>query len=67
MQFWIKCTLFGTAESYHVNISLVGWMKREGNKTVLEFVGSSAQRIEVNETPDDILAIHLGSAGSRNA
>jgi hypothetical protein len=67
MQFWIKCTLFGTAEPYHVNIALVGAMKREGNRTVLEFVGSSAQRIEVNETPDDILAIHLGSAGSRNA
>ena len=67
MQFWIKCTLFGTAEPYHINISLVGGMKREGDKTILEFVGGNAQRIEVNETPEEILAIHLGAAGIRNA
>jgi hypothetical protein len=62
MQFWIKCTRFETAETYHVNISLVGAMRREGDKTILEFVGSNAQTIEVNETPEEILAIHLGSA-----
>jgi hypothetical protein len=61
MRFWIKCTRFGTAEAYHVNISLVGGMWRDGEKTVLEFVGSNAQTIDVNETPEDILAIHLGT------
>jgi hypothetical protein len=35
-------------------------MRREGDKTVLEFVGSNAQTIDVSETPEDILAIHLG-------
>jgi hypothetical protein len=62
MQFWIKCTRFGTRDPYHVNISLVGGMRREGDKTILEFVGSNAQTIEVNETPEEILAIHLGSS-----
>lgn len=60
MQFWIKCTRFGTGDAYHVNISLVGGMRRDGEKTILEFVGSNAQTIDVNETPEDILAIHLG-------
>jgi hypothetical protein len=60
MRFWIKCTRFGTGEAYHVNISLVGGMSREGDKTVLEFVGSNAQTIDVSETPEEILAIHLG-------
>ncbi|BBB96450.1 MULTISPECIES: hypothetical protein [Bradyrhizobium] len=62
MQFWIKCTRFGKAEPYYVNISLVGGMSREGGKTILEFVGSNAQTIEVNETPEEILAIHLGAS-----
>jgi hypothetical protein len=44
-----------------VNISHVGGMSRNGEKTILEFVGSNAQTIEVNETPEEILAIHLGS------
>jgi hypothetical protein len=61
MRFWIKCTRFGTGEAYYVNISLVGGMRRDGEKTVLEFVGSNAQTIDVSETPDDILAIHLGT------
>ena len=43
-----------------MNISLVGGMRRDGNKTVIEFVGSNAQTIDVNETPEEILAIHLG-------
>ena len=50
MQFWIKCTRFGTGEAYHVNISLVGGMRRDGEKTILEFVGSNAQTIDVSET-----------------
>jgi hypothetical protein len=41
-----------------VNISLVGGMSRDGEKTIQEFVGSNAQTIEVNETPEEILAIH---------
>ena len=60
MRFWIRCTRFGTGEAYHVNISLVGAMRREGRKTILEFVGSNARTIDVNETPEKILAIHLG-------
>ena len=63
MQFWSKCTRFGKADPYYVNISLVGGMSREGKKTILEFVGSNAQIIEVNETPEQILAIHLGGSG----
>lgn len=62
MQFWIKCTRFDTAEPYYVNISLVGGMSRDGDKTILEFVGSDAQTIEVDETPEEILAIHLGAS-----
>ena len=46
--------------SFRVNISLVGGMRREGRKTILEFVGSNAQTISVKETPEEILAIHLG-------
>jgi hypothetical protein len=60
VRFWIRCTRFGTGEAYHVNISLVGGMRREGGKTILEFVGSNAQTISVKETPEEILAIHLG-------
>ena len=61
MQFWIKCTRFGTGNAYYVNISLVGGMWRDGEKTILEFVGSNAQTIDVSETPEDILAIHFGA------
>jgi hypothetical protein len=61
MRFWIKCTRFGKVDAYYVNISLVGGMRREGEKTILEFVGSNAQTIDVNETPEEILAIHLGA------
>lgn len=64
MHFWIKCTRFGTGDAYHVNISLVGGMRREDEKTILEFVGSNNQTIDVNETPEQILAIHLGATGS---
>ncbi|MGQ0683443.1 hypothetical protein [Bradyrhizobium sp.] len=67
MQFWIKCTRLGSGDPYHVNISLVGGMRREGGKTILEFVGSNAQTIEVIETPEEILAIHLGTAGGQRS
>ena len=61
MRFWIKCTRFGSRDPYHVNISLVGGMRRDGEKTILEFVGSNAQAVEVTETPEEILAMHLGT------
>jgi hypothetical protein len=61
MRFWIKCSRLGTREPYYVNISLVGGMWRDREKTVLEFVGSNAQTVEVNETPEEILATHLGA------
>ena len=64
MRFWIKCTRFDTGDAYHVNISLVGGMRRDGAKTILEFVGSNAQTVDVSETPEEILAIHLGATGS---
>ncbi|WOH52168.1 hypothetical protein [Bradyrhizobium sp. sBnM-33] len=33
---------------------------RDGEKTILEFVGSNAQTIEVNEGAGRNLSIHLG-------
>ncbi|TWB89440.1 hypothetical protein FBZ93_116157 [Bradyrhizobium macuxiense] len=62
MQFWIKCTRYGKAEPYYVNISLVSGMSREGDKTILKFVGGNTQTIEVNETPEQVLALHLGAS-----
>jgi hypothetical protein len=38
-------------------------MRRDGEKTILEFVGSNVQTIDVNETPEEILAMHLGAVG----
>ncbi|MGY3611026.1 MULTISPECIES: hypothetical protein [unclassified Bradyrhizobium] len=63
MRFWIKCTRFGKEEPCYVNFSLVGAMWRDGEKTIQEFLGSTAQTIEVNGMPDQILSIHLGTAG----
>jgi hypothetical protein len=60
MRFWIECTRFDTGEPYHVNISLVGGMWREGERTILAFVGNDARKVEVKETPQQILALHLG-------
>ena len=51
MRFWIECTRFETGQPYHVNISLVGGMWRDGERTILAFVGSDAQKVEVKETP----------------
>jgi hypothetical protein len=62
MRFWIPCTRFATGQTYHVNISLVGGMWRDGERTVLEFVGRDAQQVEVKETPEQILSAHLGTA-----
>lgn len=62
MRFWIECTRFETGQPYHVNISLVGGMWRDGERTILAFVGSDAQKVEVKETPEQILGMHLGPA-----
>jgi hypothetical protein len=60
MRFWIECTRWETGQPTHINIALVGSMWRDSERTVLAFVGGDAQRIEVNETPEQIMALHLG-------
>ena len=64
MRFWIECTRFETGQATHINIALVGSMWREGERTVLAFVGGDAQKIEVSETPEQIMAVHLGATSS---
>ncbi len=64
MRFWIQCTMFETGQPYHFNISLDGSMWRDGERTVLAFVGSDAQKVEVVETPEQILNMHLGAAAT---
>jgi hypothetical protein len=61
MRFWIQCTRFETGQPTHINIALVGSMWRDGERTVLAFVGGDGARIEVIETPEHILAVHLGA------
>ena len=39
MRFWIQCTRFETGQPIHINIALVGSMSRDGERTVLAFVG----------------------------
>ncbi len=39
MRFWIECTSFETGQPIHINIALVGSMSRDGERTVLAFVG----------------------------
>jgi hypothetical protein len=63
MRFWIQCTRFETGQSIHINIALVGSMWREGERTVLSFVGGDSERIDVVETPEQILDRHLGGIG----
>jgi hypothetical protein len=64
MRFWIECTRCETGQPYHVNISMVGSMWRDGERTVLTFVGSDTQKVEVKETPEQILRLHLGPAAT---
>jgi hypothetical protein len=59
MRFWIECTRFETGQPIHINIALIGSMSRDGERTVLTFVGDG-ETIEVVETPEHILAVHLG-------
>ena len=57
MRFWIECTRFETGQPIHINIALVGSMSRDGERTVLAFVGGDGQTIEVVETPEHILDV----------
>jgi len=63
MRFWIKCTRAETGQPIHINIALVGSMSRDGERTVLAFVGGEAQTIDVVETPERIMDMHLGPLG----
>ena len=45
MRFWIECTRCETGQPYHVTISMVGSMWRDGERTVLAFVGSDGWRL----------------------
>ena len=63
MRFWIQCTRFGTGQTVHINIALVGSMWREADRTMLAFVGDNAKTIEVTETPEQLLEQHFGSSG----
>ena len=48
MRFWIQCTDFETGRPIHINIALVGSMSRDGERTVLTYVGDG-QTIDVTE------------------
>jgi len=63
MRFWIECTGFETGQPIHINIALVGSMSRDGERTVLAFVGGDGQTIDVTETPEQVLERHLGPMG----
>ena len=60
MRFWIECTRWETGQTTHINIALFGIMWRDCERTVLAFVVGDSQRIEVSETPEQIMALHLG-------
>ena len=60
MRFWIECTRFETGQPIHINIALVGSMSRDGERTVLAFVGGDGQTIDVTETPEQLPERHLG-------
>ena len=64
MRFWIECTRFETGQAIHINIALVGSMWRDGERTVLAFVGGDGERIEVTETPEQLLERHFGAMGT---
>jgi hypothetical protein len=60
MRFWLECTRFGSNTKCHVNFALVGAMWHDSERTILEFVGSG-QKAEVNENPEMLLQMHLGT------
>ncbi len=60
MRFWIECARFDTGQAIHINIALVGSMLRDGEHTVLAFVGGDGRTMEVRETPQQIMELHLG-------
>ena len=64
MRFWIECTRHETNKPVHINIALVGSMWRDGERTILAFVGGDAELVEVTETPEQIMTMHLGPTGA---
>ena len=63
MRFWIECTRSETGQPIYINIALVGSMQHDGERTVPAFVGGDGQTIEVAETPERIMNMHLGPLG----
>lgn len=61
MRFWIQCTRFETGQPIDINIALVGSMLRDGERTLLAFVGGDGRTIEVSESPEQILERHFGA------
>ena len=62
MRFWIQCTRFETGQPIHTTIAPVGSMSRNGERTVLTYVGDG-QTLDVTESPEQILERHLGPMG----
>ena len=60
MRFWIQCTAFETGRPIHINIALVRSRSRDGERTVLTYVGDG-QTIDVTDTPEQILDRHFGT------
>ena len=65
MRFWIECTGFDK-QPIHINIALVGSMSRDGERTVLTYVGDG-QTIDVTETPERIWSGISARWGRREA
>ena len=64
MRFWIECTRFETGQPIHINIALVGSMWRDGERTVLAFVGGDAQTYRGHrDAGADHWRMHLGPLG----
>ena len=63
MRFWIRCTRSETGQPIHINIALVGSMsaRRRANRARLR--RRRGQTIEVAETPERIMDMHLGPLG----
>jgi hypothetical protein len=62
MRFWIESTRFETEQPIHINIALVGSMSRDGERTILTYVGDG-QTTDVTETPEQVLERHFGPSG----
>ena len=62
MRFWIQCTRFETGQAIHINIALVGSMSRDGERTVLTFVGDGQTHRRGRDAGADP-RLHLGPLG----